>query len=192
MTQQRDEALAKAAQNGDKRAVEKLLERYKNSVRGAARSYFLAGGDSEDLVQEGMIGLYSAITDYKEGGMSFKNFAYLCIHRRIRSAVRSASRKKHGPLNQSVPLLNSDGQGADVVSGEDPESILICDEERAEFLRLLEKKLSPAEFRALRAYMEGLSVAAIAEGEKKSEKSVENAVQRAKRKTAALLAGREK
>ncbi len=181
-----DEALARAAQGGDKNAVQTLLERYKNAVRGIARSYFLEGGETEDLVQEGMIGLYGAVTDYRaDGGMSFKNFAYLCASRRIRSAVRSAARKKHGPLNRSVPLLGAEIDG--LVSPDDPESALIGVEEREEFLSMLERELSPAEYRALRLYMEGLSIAEIAERERKSVKSAENAVQRAKKKVLALV-----
>lgn len=179
-----DENLAFAAQRGEKGAAETLLERYKNSVRGVARSYFLEGGDAEDLVQEGMIGLYGAINDYREGGMSFKNFAYLCIQRRIMSAVKSATRKKNMPLNNYISLIGADGQGQDFVSAENPESAVISDEEREEFFAFLKKELSPAEFRALTLYMEGLSVAQIAARENKSEKSAENAVQRAKKKVA--------
>lgn len=187
-----DEKLAFAAQGGDKTAVETLLEKYKNAVRGIARGYFLEGGDGEDLVQEGMIGLYSAITDYREGGMSFKNFAYLCIHRRIMTAVKSASRQKHLALNRYVPLDNADGQGTDMVSEVNPETILIGGEERGEFLRLLKQELSEAEYAALFSYMEGLSIAETAERTGKSEKSVENAVQRAKKKVLALLRNRER
>ena len=122
MSEISDEKLAFAARSGDKAAEEQLLQRYKNSVRGAARSYFLEGGETEDLVQEGMIGLYNAITDFREGGMSFKNFAYLCIRRRIMSAVRSASRKKHSPLNEGVPL--PDGEGKDIPATGDPSALL--------------------------------------------------------------------
>ena len=179
-----DENLAFAAQRGEKGAAETLLERYKNSVRGVARSYFLEGGDAEDLVQEGMIGLYGAINDYREGGMSFKNFAYLCIQRRIMSAVKSATRKKNMPLNNYISLIGADGQGQDFVSAENPESAVISDEEREEFFAFFKKELSAAEFRALTLYMEGLSVAQIAARENKSEKSAENAVQRAKKKVA--------
>ena len=140
---------------------------------------------AEDLVQEGMIGLYNAITDFREGGMSFKNFAYLCINRRIMSAVRSASRKKHIPLNDYVPLFDADGQG--LLSPYDPESAVISGEEKEEFLALLRRELSPAEDKSLALYMEGLTIAEIAAKEGKSEKSCENAVQRAKRKIANVL-----
>ncbi|HIY96949.1 MAG TPA: sigma-70 family RNA polymerase sigma factor [Candidatus Borkfalkia excrementigallinarum] len=179
-----DEQLAFAARSGDKAAAEQLLRRYKNSVRGVARSFFLEGGETEDLVQEGMIGLYNAVTDFREGGMSFKNFAYLCINRRIMSAVKSASRKKHIPLNSYVPL---DTDGQELISPYDPERAVISVEEQEEFLKNLQSELSPAEFRALSLYMEGLTIAEIAARENKSEKSCENAVQRAKRKAAAIL-----
>ncbi len=187
MNADRDESLALAAQAGDKNAAQRLLEKYKNAVRGAARSYFLEGGDAEDLVQEGMIGLYNAITDYREGGMSFKNFAYLCINRRIRTAVRSATRKKHTPLNRSLPLFDADGQGIDFVSPDDPESALLSEESRAEFLLRLKEALSEGEYAALALYMEGRRIAEIAAERGIGEKSAENAVQRAKRKAARLL-----
>ena len=177
-----DEQTALAAQQGDKAAAQHLLEKYKNAARGVARSYFLEGGDAEDLVQEGMIGLYAAITDYRPGGSSFKNFAYLCIARRIRSAIRSAARKKHLPLKNYVPLLNADGQGLDVAAFGDPETQIISEEEKEEFFEFLRRELSPAEYRALLLYIEGLSAAEIAACEGKSEKSADNAVQRAKKK----------
>ena len=184
-----DESLALAAQQGDKAAAEELLRRYKNVVRGVARSFFLAGGDAEDLAQEGMIGLYRAVTDFKEGGLSFKNFAYLCIQRRIIGAVRNAARLKNAPLNRAVPLPpENEAEGA-LYAAEDPEALLIGDEERSEFLARLRGALSPAEYRALTLYMEGLSIAEIAARERRSEKSADNAVQRAKRKAAALLDG---
>lgn len=180
-----DEKLAFSARSGDKAAAEELLRRYKNSVRGVARSFFLEGGETEDLVQEGMIGLYNAITDFREGGMSFKNFAYLCINRRIMSAVKSASRKKHIPLNDYLPLFDADGQG--LVSPFDPESAVISGEEKEEFLALLRRELSAAEYGSLSLYMEGLTIAEIAQKLGRSEKSCENAVQRAKKKIARVL-----
>ena len=186
-----DEQLALAAQGGDGEAMRELLEKYKGAVRGVSRSYFLAGGDPEDLVQEGMIGLYAAVTDYREGGMSFKNFACLCIHRRIMSAVKNASRKKHLALNTYIPLADADGQGIELIAREDPESVLIGGEERGECWELLKQKLSQAEYAALLSYMEGLRIGEIAQREQTSEKSVENAIQRAKKKVLKLLEKRE-
>ncbi len=182
-----DESLALAAQGGDKAAMEELLRRYKNTVRGVARSFFLAGGDAEDLAQEGMIGLYRAVTDYRAGGLSFKNFAYLCIQRRIVGAVRSAARQKHAPLNRSVPLPAENEAEPALYAAADPEALLIGDEERSEFLARLRGALTPAEYGALLLYMEGLSIAEIAAREGRSAKSADNAVQRAKRKAAALF-----
>lgn len=190
MSARTDEALALAAQGGETPALEELLERYKNAVRGVARSYFLEGGETEDLVQEGMIGLYSAVRDFRaDGGMRFKNFAYLCIQRRIASAVRDAARKKHAPLNTCVPL--SDAAEIAEAFAADPEAMLIGWEEREELLALLQNSLSPVEWRALLAYAEGLRIAEIAEREKIGAKSAENAVQRAKKKMQKLLAARK-
>lgn len=183
-----DEQLALRAQAGDSAATRTLLEKYKNAVRGTARSFFLEGGETEDLVQEGMIGLYLAVTDFKEGGMSFKNFAYLCIRRRIMGAVRSAARKKHSPLNTGIPL--PDGEKKDIVSSEDPESSLIAGEEAEEFWRSVKAALSASEYETLVLYMEGLSVSDIAAERGVSAKSADNAVQRAKKKVSALCPGR--
>ena len=187
-----DERLALAAQGGDASAAEALLEKYKNMVRGIARRFFLAGGDAEDLVQEGMIGLYAAVTDFREGAGSFSAFARVCVQRRILSAVRRAARKKHAPLNTSVPFPAGAQERRAGTEGRprwapEPEALLISGEEWGEFLRSLESALSPAEHRALLLYMEGMSVAEIAAREGRSAKSCENAVQRAKKKAAALL-----
>ena len=189
MSARTDEALAFAAQGGEDAALEELLERYKNAVRGVARSYFLEGGETEDLVQEGMIGLYSAVGGFRaDGGMRFRNFAYLCIRRRIGSAVRDAARKKHAPLNTCLPLSDA----AELTEAlEDPEAVLIGGEEREELLALLRRTLSSAEWRSLLAYAEGLRVAEIAEREHMRAKSVENAIQRAKKKVQKLLEKRK-
>ena len=181
----KDESLALQAQQGDKTAAEILLERYKNSVRVLARSYFLEGGETEDLIQEGMIGLYLAITDFREGGMSFKNFAYLCISRKMVGAVRSASRKKHLPLNDGVPF--PDGKEAGWLSSENPEDALIGLEDRQEFLSAVRGSLTDKEYTALLQYMEGESISEIAASCKISVKSADNAVQRAKKKVMKLL-----
>ena len=183
-----DEELAVRAQAGDQSATRALLEKYKKAVKSVARSFFLEGGDAEDLAQEGMIGLYLAITDFREGGMSFKNFAYLCINRRIVGAVRSATRKKHEPLNGSVPL--PDGDEGDIASAEDPEAELIGNEEREELLQAVKNALSESEYESLRLYMEGMSIGEIAAERGVGEKSAENAVQRAKKKVSALLSAR--
>lgn len=186
-----DERLALAAQGGDASAAEALLEKYKNMVRGIARRFFLAGGDAEDLVQEGMIGLYAAVTDFREGAGSFSAFARVCVQRRILSAVRRAARKKHAPLNTYVPLADEEGAIAESLAEYDPEAALIGGEEREEFLALLRRKLSPLEWRVLLSYAEGRRIGEIAERERIGAKSVENAVQRAKKKVQKLLSERE-
>lgn len=182
-----DEQLALAAQAGDGGATRQLLEKYKNAVRGCARSFFLEGGETEDLVQEGMIGLYLALTDFRQGGMSFKNFAYLCIRRRITGAVKSASRKKHLPLNRGVPL--PDGSDGDIAAAGDPESSLIAGEEAEEFWTQVRGSLSASEYESLVLYMEGLSVSDIAARRGVSVKSADNAIQRAKKKIMQIVKG---
>ena len=181
MESERDETLVKRAQAGDKEATELLLRRYMNTVRARARGFFLVGGETDDLVQEGMIGLYSAIGDFREdGGKSFKNFAYLCVTRHILDAVKKSSRRKNGPLNNSVSLFDP------VLSGfageENPEDFLIDDESRAEFRMKLMKELSDFEFRVVTMYLEGMSYARICEATGKDGKSVDNALSRSKKK----------
>ena len=184
-----DEERALAAQNGDRAAMQALMEKYKNAVRSTARRYFLEGGDAEDLVQEGMIGLYLAVSDYKAGGMSFKTFAYLCIDRRIVSAVRSAARKKHLPLNTGVPFPG-EGERGELAAAGDPEAELISGEEAEEFWRSVRGALTENEYEALSLYVQGLRIADIAERRGISLKSADNAVQRAKKKVSALLKSR--
>ncbi len=181
-----DEILVKRAQSGDSEATEKLLRRHMNGVLARARQFFLAGGDTDDLVQEGMIGLYSAINEYDEGeGKSFKNFAYLCVTRQILDAVRRSSRLKNSPLNNSVSLFDPHLEG--FVGEEDPEAFLLDDESRAEFRLKLMKALSDFEFRVMTMYLEGMSYLDICEATGKDIKSVDNALARAKRKLIGYL-----
>ena len=181
----KDEELALLAQKGDKQSMDELLSRYSAMVRCRAREYFLAGGETEDLIQEGMIGLYHAISDYKqeENGASFKNFAYLCVRRRIVDAVKSASRKKNVPLNGYVSLFVAD----DLLPPIDPEYELMKDEEKREFLQKMSKVLSDFEFRVVIMYMEGFSTSEMCEATKKTSKSIDNAIQRSKKKLQKLL-----
>ena len=169
-----DEALVLKAQSGDKAASEELLLRYKNAVRARARKYFLAGGETDDLVQEGMIGLYGAIRDYStSSGKSFKNFAYLCVTRRIYDILRAAGR-------QHVPSALSD---PDILEGGDtPEDFLLDGESRAELNGKLMRTLSDFEFRVVTMYLEGMSYLDICEATGKPLKSVDNALARSKRK----------
>lgn len=177
-----DEELAKEAQNGDAQATEELILRYNHAVRARARQFFLAGGETEDLVQEGMIGLYFAIRDYrKESGKSFKNFAYLCVTRRIYDAIGKTTAKKSAILNESVSLF--DGNVLDILDeSASPEEYLIDREARKEFQIRLMSELSDFEYRVLNMYLEGMSYSQICEATKKPFKSVDNALVRAKKK----------
>ncbi len=174
-----DEELVKLSQGGDKRATEELLLRHRGLVRGIARGFFLVGGETEDLLQEGMIGLYNAVEDYKGMGKSFKNFAYLCVYRRIVDAVKAGARRKNAPLNEGVSLLVED-EWAD--SSLSPEELLILSDDRREFRQKMSGVLSDFEFKVTTMYMDGMSHAEICKATGKSEKSVDNAIQRSKKK----------
>ncbi len=178
---EKDEALVKRAQAGDGDATEVLLRRYMNAVRARARRFFLVGGETDDLVQEGMIGLYSAIVSFQESaGKSFKNFAYLCVTRHILDAVKGMSRRKNGPLNNSVSLFDPDL--SEFAGEETPEDFLLLGESRTELKLKLLKELSDFEFRVVTMYLGGMSYARICEATGKDLKSVDNALARSKRK----------
>ncbi len=178
---EKDEVLVSLAQSGDGKATEILLRRYLNTVRARARRFFLIGGETDDLVQEGMIGLYAAIGDYRpDMGKSFKNFAYLCVTRHILDAVKSSCRRKNSPLNQSMSLF--DPVLSEFPEEETPEDFLLEGEQRTEFRMKLLKELSDLEFRVLAMYLEGMSYARICEATGKDMKSVDNALVRAKKK----------
>lgn len=186
-----DEQLCLQAQNGDRLAEEKLAARYVRLVRICARPYFLAGGDSEDLLQEGMIGLLSAIRGFQlERGVTFRVYAEACIQNRLRSAVRSALRNKHIPLNDSVSLMDTlfditaYSLQTDTDSQENPEDLLIQREEESRRMATITGRLSPFERTVLEFYLGGLSQGEIAGRVGKPVKSVENAVQRIRRKIA--------
>ena len=175
-----NELLARCGEDHD--AVRELVLRYTRLVRACARPLFLAGGDHEDLVQEGMIGLLDAIRGYSaEGGAPFECFASICIRRRMISAIRSANARKHAPLNDALPLEQSGGQGSD------PETALIGRERFASFMSVLRQRLSPAEQKILALYLEGFSYRQIADRLDRPTKSVDNAVQRIRRKAAAVI-----
>jgi RNA polymerase sporulation-specific sigma factor len=180
-----DEELVLLYRNGDKSALDELMLRHSGLVRSCARGFFLVGGETEDLIQEGMIGLYHAIQDYKksENSSSFKNFAYLCVSRRIIDAVRSAASKKNASLQYFLSALPYETAG----SGLSPEDLLILSDERKEFRQKMSKALSDFEFKITTMYIEGMSSAEICEATGKSAKSVDNAVQRSKRKLQQLL-----
>lgn len=181
-----NEYLAKLAADGDTHAQEVLLRRFKGHVAVLARSYFILGGDREDLVQEGMIGLYKAIKQFDPSKNAyFTGFATVCIKNQMLDAIKNASRKKHLPLNSYVSM---DGENAEIAGiadhGQEPEGIIIGQEEMADLLHLAESLLSKMEFAILSHYLEGMSYAEIAETTGRTVKSVENALMRIRRKFA--------
>ena len=191
-----DETLCALALSGDRAAEEALVARYVRLVRICARPFFLAGGDSEDLIQEGMVGLLHAVREYdpaKEA--SFHTFAEVCIRSRLLSAIRAAAGDKHAPLNRSVPLeapsYDGDSQCCSYGSGypcqDDPEAILIDRESLQERMTALTGQLSGFEAEILGFYLDGLSYAEIAAETGRSPKAVDNAVQRIRRKLARQL-----
>lgn len=185
-----DEALCAKAASGDRVAEEVLVMRYNRLVRICARPFFLAGGDSEDLIQEGMLGLLSAIRSFQtEKAASFRTFAEICIKSRLISAVRSASSGKHSPLNSYISFETPSFADFSpfIAAGmpqENPEDVLISREELQEYLDTAKGQLSGFEANVLDYYLEGLSYQEIAAQVKRSTKSVDNAVQRIRRKLA--------
>ena len=193
-----DNDLQKLAADGDRLAEEALVERYMRLVRVCARPLFLAGGDSEDLIQEGMFGLLSAIRQYKpEHNAAFKTFAELCIKNRLLTAVKSASSTKHIPLNAGVSLdtlLSDESQipmlaYAEMFQNSPEEQILARENKRytEEFFLSFLEKLSKFEKSVLQNYLKGYSYKEIAQMTDKDEKSIDNAIQRIRRKMAQIL-----
>ena len=187
-----DEQVVRLAQGTDSQALEYLLNKYKNFVRTKARSYFLIGADHEDIVQEGMIGLYKAIRDYKaERLSSFRAFAELCVTRQIITAIKTATRQKHIPLNSYISLNkpiyeeDSDRTLLDVITEEgmsNPEEMIIDREDLSVIEGKIGQMLSDLEKEVLVRYMEGKSYVEIADEMHRHVKSIDNALQRIKRK----------
>ncbi len=192
-----DDALIRRLRGGDAHVMDYLMEKYKYLVRRKSNTLFLLGGDAEDLIQEGMIGLFKAVRDYEEDAGSFYRFAELCINRQIYSAIEAASRKKHGPLNSYVSLSGGENEtegsfleAAATANDQNPEQILIDRESVEDFLSRLQEHLSPIERTVLGYHLEGMNYRHIAEEMGKSEKSIDNALQRIRTKTQALLSKR--
>ncbi len=191
-----EEALIAAAQSGDKDAESYLLSKYKKVAELNAKSYFLTGADREDLIQEGMIGLYKAIRGYdKDKAASFKSFANICINKEIISAVRRANRKKHSPLNSYVSMQQTIGDGevtleSAIGSGDNdnPENIVISKESVKNIESKLSQVLSSFEYEVLTAHLNGYNYKAIAKQFDRNAKSIDNALQRIKKKLARALA----
>lgn len=196
-----DEEVVEFAREGDDAALEYLINKYKNFVRAKARSYFLIGADREDIIQEGMIGLYKAIRDFRLDKLSsFRAFAELCITRQIITAIKTATRQKHIPLNSYISLNkpiydeDSDRTLLDVISGSkitDPEELIISREEFDDIEEKMGEILSSLEWKVLMSYLEGKSYQEIAEDLKRHVKSIDNALQRVKRKLERYLEKRE-
>ncbi|ASA97282.1 MULTISPECIES: RNA polymerase sporulation sigma factor SigH [Anoxybacillus] len=187
-----DEMIVELVHQGDSEALDYLIHKYKNFVRAKARSYFLVGADREDIVQEGMIGLYKAIRDFKEDKQSsFKAFAELCITRQMITAIKMATRQKHIPLNCYVsldkPIYEDDSARTlmDVLSGTkitNPEELIINREEFNHIEEKMTELLSDLERKVLLLYLEGRSYQEISEELNRHVKSIDNALQRVKRK----------
>ncbi|HCG98311.1 MAG: RNA polymerase factor sigma-70 [Candidatus Aquicultor primus] len=188
-----DPQLVVTAREGNDAALEHLLHKYKNFVKIKARAYFLIGADWDDLVQEGMIGLYKAIRDYRDDRQaSFRAFAELCITRQIITAIKTATRQKHIPLNSYVSLNRpvyfedeSDRLLADLLCGEeitDPIDLIISGEEMQSMRSSFSKILSELEAKVLKLYIDGRSYQEIADDLDRHVKSIDNALQRIKRK----------
>jgi RNA polymerase sporulation-specific sigma factor len=192
-----DEQVVRLAQQADGTALEYLLNKYKNFVRSKARSYFLIGADHEDIVQEGMIGLYKAIRDFREEKLtSFRAFAELCITRQIITAIKTATRQKHIPLNSYVSLNKpiydeeSDRTLLDVITegwAANPEEVLISREDVSVIEGRIGKMLSGLEKQVLLRYLEGKSYQEISAEMHRHVKSIDNALQRVKRKLQRML-----
>lgn len=190
------EIVAKA-QHGDHDAQMALFQRYRPFVRSLAGAYFVAGGDGEDVQQEGWIGFLDAVQDYRpEGGTPFAAFAWLCIHRQLITAVKSANRHKHAILNQSVSLHQAVGPNTPEVTwadrlaapeGANPETQVIRHETVREWTTALAAQCTAMEWRVLWDHLDGFSYQVIAEREGRSAKAVDNALQRVKRKAQRLL-----
>ena len=171
-----DEQLALAAQNGGREAQEALLNKYSDMVKAVSARFFLHGGENEDLVQEGMVGLYSAINNLEEGGANFSTYAYACIRNAVVDAIKKSLGAKNAALNDFVPIVEVGGE----ISPVSPEEEVILRENRREFLQKISKTLSSTEFKAIVMRFDGMNTSEISEALCKSHKSVSNALSRAK------------
>ena len=196
-----EEIVLEAKENANNIALDYLINKYRNFVRAKARSYFLIGADREDIIQEGMIGLYKAIRDFRNDKLySFRAFAELCVTRQIITAIKTATRQKHIPLNSYVSLNkpiydeDSDRTLLDVLSGtkiSDPEELVISREEFIDIEAKMGQILSELEWKVLMSYLDGKSYQEIAVDLERHVKSIDNALQRVKRKLERYLEKRE-
>lgn len=189
-----DEQLIEKLRGGDDGIMDFLMEKYKYLVRRRANTLFLLGGDTDDLIQEGMIGLFKAVRDYDETQGSFYHFAELCISRQIYTAIEAAGRKKHGPLNSYVSLSGTSSERENfpteedmAVSSQNPEQILIDRENVDLFLKKVYDNLSRMERQVFELYLDGMNYRQIAVKMGKTEKAIDNALQRIRNKVQKLL-----
>lgn len=187
-----EDELVLLAQNGDDEALVTIIEKYKVLVRAKARVYFIAGGDREDITQEGMIGLFKAVRDYNSRkDSSFRSFAEMCVIRQIITAVKAATRQKHQPLNSYIsfykPLFEEEDDKTYIDSivlneNDNPEQLVIVQEEMKNLEKGIIDKLSKMEAKVFDLYMKGLSYTEVAQIMNKSPKSIDNALSRIRKK----------
>lgn len=184
-TKYSDEVLIQMLRDGDTEIADYIMEKYKPLVRKKTNAMYLIGGETEDLIQEGMIGLFKAVRDYDpEKEVSFFVFAELCINRQLYSALEASNRKKHIPLNTYISFSNQEeaaGINLEQVLTDQtasPEQMLIEQERKEEFFQRLQEKLSPMEKKVLYLYLDGYSYIQIAEQMEKTPKSIDNTLQR--------------
>ncbi len=181
-----DEQIVELAQSNDALAMETIVARYKNYVKKVIRPYFIIGADYEDLLQEGMIGVFKAVQTFN-GKASFSSYAYLCIKSSVYSAIKKSQREKNKPLNNYVSLCGDADNDVDknefiVSTADDPETSYIDKESEGEFLKSIRGELSDMEYNILTLFLQGYSYKEIGNKYSKSEKSIDNALQRVRRK----------
>ena len=182
----KDEELIFRFKNGESEILDYLMEKYKNMVRKKARTMFLIGGENDDLIQEGMIGLFRAVRDYQpDKDASFQTFAGICVDRQIYNAIQSSNRQKHQPLNSYISLSEQDGENEEHLGDawvENPESIIIDQENVQSLEQEITTTLSPMENQVLEYYLAGNGYGEIAQIMGKTPKSIDNALQRIRTK----------
>ena len=178
----KDEELISRFKNGESEILDYLMEKYKNMVRKKARTMFLIGGENDDLIQEGMIGLFKAVRDYQpDRDAAFQTFASICVDRQIYNAIQSSNRQKHQPLNSYISLSEQDGENEEHLGdnwGENPESIIIDQENVQDLEQEITATLSPMENQVLEYYLAGNGYGEIAQIMGKTPKSIDNPLQR--------------
>lgn len=178
----KDEELISRFKNGESEILDYLMEKYKNMVSKKARTMFLIGGENDDLIQEGMIGLFKAVRDYQpDRDAAFQTFASICVDRQIYNAIQSSNRQKHQPLNSYISLSEQDGENEEHLGdnwGENPESIIIDQENVQDLEQEITATLSPMENQVLEYYLAGNGYGEIAQIMGKTPKSIDNALQR--------------